>query len=215
MGLLNLFKKKNNTHLAQSTPDVEIPQKRTSDIKYTYTKDGMTRIDFYDDEPELAQTYDFTRLVINPTSLQIANQDVYNCMVVWYSDDKCYAPPEYGPRAVLEEKNILAQIDLQLITIDPEYCYTVMKGLLNKKRVTEYLEAGLQEAPKRPCGNYIGGVKLKETGKYGKFFSEAVGKTVHNSPKMVERRRAYREQMRKKAASQVNKSDIQIDDKSI
>lgn len=217
MGLLDLFKKKNNTHLAQPIPDVEVPQKRTSDINYTYTKDGMTIIDFYDDEPELAQTYNSTRLVINPTALQIANEDVYDCIVSWYYDNSCHTPSECTPKTVLDgQENILAQIDLQLITIDPEYCYMVMKNLLNKNRVTGFLEDGLKENPIRPCGNYISGIiEDEKTGDYVEDFSNKVGIAVHNSPKMVERRKAYIEQMRKKAASQINRDFVQEPDENI
>lgn len=213
MGLLDFFRKKKTKQASQNMSDTNQYQEKVPDIKYSYTKEGILIIDFYDDEPELAQTYDSTRLAINPTALQIANKDVYNCIVSWYS---CYAPAECGPRAVLDgQENILAEIDLQLITIDPEYCYTVMKGLLNKKRVTGFLEDGLKENPIKPCGNYIGGIiEDEKTGDYVEDFSNKVGIAVHNSPKIVEFRKAYIEQMRKKAASQVNNSNTQINDKS-
>ena len=96
MGLLNLFKKRKNTHLSQETSDIEQFQKKKPNISYSYTKEGILTIDFYDDEPSLSQTYDSIRLAINPVALQIENQDIYNCMVSWYYDDSCYAPSECG-----------------------------------------------------------------------------------------------------------------------
>lgn len=207
MGLLDLFRKKKTKQASQNMSDTNQYQEKVPDIKYSYTKEGILIIDFYDDEPSVSQTYDSTRLAINPTALQIENKDVYNCIVSWYYDDSCYAPAECGSRAVLDGQ-ILAQIDLQLITIDPEYCYMVMKNLLNKNRVTGFFEDGLKENPIRPCGNYIGGIiEDEETGDYVEAFSNEVGIAVHNSPKMVKRRKRYSEQLKEKA-SQTSQNSI-------
>ncbi len=212
MGLLDLFKKKKNIHPSQAISDAEQFKKNEPNIKYSYTKEGILVVDFYDDELGISQTYDSTRLAINPTALQIENEDVYNCIVSWYYDDSCYAPSECGSRIVSDgQENVLAQIDLQLITLDPEYAYMVMKKLLNKNNVIGHLEDGLKENPFEPCGNYVGGVLENDTtGEYQMYFSPDVGKAVHNSPKMTKRRENYKKQLKEKA-SQVDYSGHKMD----
>lgn len=213
MGLLNLFKKRKNTHLSEETSDTEQFQKKKPNISYSYTKEGILTIDFYDDEPSLSQTYDSIRLAINPVALQIENQDIYNCMVSWYYDDSCYAPSECGSRIVSDgQENILAQIDLQLIRLDPEYVYILMKKILNKNNVIGHVEDGLKENSARPCGNYVGGIIEDDvTGEYQEYFSKEVGKAVHNSTKMIERRERYRNQLKEKASQFNYSSSRQMD----
>lgn len=49
---------------------------------------------------------------------------------------------------------VLAQINVYLLQTDPNYCYIVIKELLDKKRVEGYLYRGLQKDAEQPCGMY-------------------------------------------------------------
>lgn len=198
MGIFDLFKKKKS-----KIPNMEIEQlqKRIPEVKYDYSKDGNFAMNFYDAEPALAQAYDNTRLVINPIPLNFANEKVYECNVIWYIDDSCYSESDTEPRAVtIDKQRILMQIDLPLARMDQQYAYLIMKNFLNHNRIIKYIEGGLQDNPELPCGNYVGGVRQNETtGEYKEFFSNKVGKAVHNSPQMVACRNKHKRKLQESA----------------
>ena len=109
-----------------------------------------------------------------------------------------------------EYRGVLAEIDLELLQTDPNYCNMVMKELLDKQRVERYLESGLQETPEHPCGKYIGGIRQTEKG-YGKFFSTIVGKASHNSELMVNRKQEHREMIEKQRQKAIADKKAQIE----
>lgn len=220
MGLFDRFKKK------EKEPEIKkgLNQEQSSyEIEYKATRDGRLQVDFYDKGTKFSQFYDTTRLVVDNRPIILAGQEVRNCIVSWYSqDDVVLLDPQYENESLnaRDYRGVLAQIDPTLLQTDKDYCSVVMRKLLDKKRVTKYLEDGLQETPNQPCGKYIGGVKPTEKG-YGKFFSLPVGKASHNSDLMVNCRREYRENIEAKKQKEIadKKSQIQqlqseIDDMS-
>ena len=104
---------------------------------------------------------------------------------------------------------MLLELDLELLENDINYCNMVMKKLLDKERVEKYLENGLEETPKQPCGKYVGGVKKTENG-YTKFFSTTVGQASHNSELMVNRRKEHREMLERKKQKDIENKRAQI-----
>lgn len=170
------------------------------------------QVDFYDKNAKVGQFYDTTRLVVDNRPIMLAGQEVRNCIVSWYSqDDAVFLDSEYEGESLnaRDYRGILAQIDPTLLQTDENYCSVVMRKLLDKKRVTKYLEEGLQETPEQPCGKYIGGVKLTEKG-YGKFFSLPVGRVSHNSDLMINRRREHRENIEAKKQREIANKRAQI-----
>lgn len=192
------------------------------EIKYGITNDGRLQIDFYDMQADFKQFYDTTRLIVSDETLNLANQEVCNCMVSWYGRDDCQMLDEttgkFEIQSAKDYKDILAQIDINLLKSDSNYCNKVMKSLLNKKRVENYLEAGLEENPEHLCGNYVGGIRKNERG-YEKFFSTEVGKASHRSDLMVNKRHKHKEELEAKMQraiydkkAQIEKLNKEIDD---
>ena len=182
------------------------------------------QVEFYDTKANFKKFYDITRLLINKKPLIMSGKEVYNCLVSWYGSEDCQMFNENSgkfesPRAT-EYRNILTQIDLNLLQNDPDYCKIVMQNLLNMERVEKYLDMGLEETPEHPCGKYIGGV-MKFGNQYKKFFSETIGKASHNSETMINKRKRHRERIEyaKKMAIERKKAEIaklqtEIDDLS-
>lgn len=209
MGLFDRFKKKEK---GLKINNIINENEKSYEIEYGTTRDGRLQVDFYDKSAKVGQLYDTTRLVVDNRPLILANQEVRNCIVSWYSqDDAIFADPEYEGESLnaRDYRGILAQIDPMLLQTDENYCSVVMRKLLDQKRVIKYLEDGLQETPEQPCGKYIGGVKPTEKG-YGKFFSLSVGRASHNSDLMINRRREYRESIEAKKQSGIANKKAQI-----
>lgn len=198
MGIFDLFKRKKNN--ISNMVATEQPQKRIPEIKYGGANGSFT-MDFEDDEPNFAQDYTNTKLVINSKPLTYAGREVYECDVFWYKDDGCYCADDNKPMCTLINKqHILTEIDLPLARMDQEYAHVIMKDLLKYNRIIKFIEDGLKDAPENPCGNYIGGVKQDETtGEYKEFYSDKVGLAVHNSPSMVSRRMEHKIKLQKRA----------------
>lgn len=192
------------------------------EVQFGETEDGRLQVDFYDNKADFKQFYDTTRLIANPQPLNsYGDKNVLNCIVSWYGQDDAQmlnkrTGQEIGRRA--EYRGILAQIDLNLLQTDPNYCYIVMKGLLEKKRVEKYLDRGLEENPELPCGKYIGGIEERE-GRYKKVFDPSVGRQSHYSNLMINRRKENREKQEiskqqeiENRKKQIEKLQAEIDD---
>lgn len=213
MGLLDKFRKKTENVQPEINNKEEIDLK-TFDIEYGTTTDGRLQVDFYDMQADFKQFYDTTRLIVSDNPLNLAGQEVYNCIVSWYGQNDCQMLDErtgkFESQRSRQYRGVLAQIDLNLLKSDSDYCNKVMKGLLNKKRVERYLEAGLEETPGQPCGKYIGGVRQTEKG-YSKFFSPAVGKASHNSNLMIKRRQEHRARIEAAKQKAIDDKKAQIE----
>lgn len=190
MGFLDRFKKSDNMNTStQPSPRVE---EQPIKVKYSVLPNGNFQVEFYNRNAEFKKFYDTTRLIIGRQALNLAGHAVCNCAVSWYGkDDHQMVNEKTGqlesPRAG-QYKGVLAELDLRLLQTDPNYCSMVMQDLMDKQRVERYLEDGLQEQPKVPCGKYIGGIRQSEQG-YTKFFNPSVGLVSHNSDLMIGRRR--------------------------
>lgn len=207
MGLFDRFKK-NKQETDKKVDNIS----KDYEIKYGMSQDGRLQIDFYDRNIKVGQFYDTTRLIVGDKTVVLANQRVQNCIVSWYrQDDTIFSDPQYENESIdaRSYKGVLAQIDPVLLQSDEKYCSNVMRYLLNKKRVNQYLENGLQESPEHPCGKYIGGMRKTENG-YSKFFNIDAGIASHNSRLMVERRRENREKMEQKKRMEIDRKRAEI-----
>ena len=192
MGLFNKFKKEKNENIQEKQT---LPCQLASSI----TADGKLQLDFYDARADFKQFYDTTRLILNK-QVQVNNTILTEAFISYYSDNDAVVlnndGQEFGRR--VQYKKILMDVDTNLLQRDNNYCDYVMKALLNEKRVNEYLERGLQENSEQPCGNYVGGVRTTDNG-YKKVFDPVVGKMVHESLEMKQKReknRARQEQIK-------------------
>ena len=211
MGLLDIFKRKeNNIPKVNYEPRVE---QQPSNVNLKPTKDGRLQVDFYDSEAEFRKFYDTTRLIVKGIPLNIEGQEVYECEVSWYGQNDCQMfhkeTGEFSSLRAINYREVLAQIDLDLLQNDPNYCQILMKGLLDKDRVEKYLENGLQETPQTPCGKYIGGIQQTEYG-YIKIFSQLVGQASHNSRSMVNKRQERRKQIEDLKRREIDNKKAQI-----
>lgn len=211
MGFFDIFKKSNKSMMPEhNKPKVEIPSFETT---FKPTQDGRLQVDFFDRNAEFSKFYDTTRLIVNGNPIKISGHDVYECMVSWYGDSDCQMlnkeTGEFESLRACDYRNILAQIDLDLLQTNPDYCKQVMKNLLDRRRVERYIDTGLQEKPNHPCGNYIGGVIETEQG-YRKYFSQTIGERVHNSTQMIRKRQEYRELKERARQQQIRNKQAQI-----
>lgn len=187
MGLFDIFKNKE-----QSANTYVQPQENR--LPYTIRKcineNGKLQIDFEDNNADFKQFYDTTRLILDGQALCVNDNIIQKALVSWYGSDECVMfgenGEEIGRRTEYEE--VYLGIDQNLIQTDNNYCYAVMKNLLNKKRIEQYLQRGMQEQPENPCGNYVGEIVKNERG-YVKIFKTEVGRAVHNSGFMQQKRK--------------------------
>lgn len=197
MKFLDRLKKSNKTNIENVANNRQPIQQLPFDIKYDIDDNGNLQVEFYDKNADFKKFYDTTRLIVSKQPLDIKGHKVYNCAVSWYENSDCkmlnQETEQFDSLRALDYKGVLAEIDLDLLKEDKNYCNAVMKKLLDKQRVEKYLENGLQETPEKPCGKYIGGVRQTEKG-YDKFFSTAVGQASHNS-KLMRNRRQERKAM--------------------
>ena len=191
MRLLDRFRKKQSekNQIHEETNN-ELP----FDIEFSIMPDGCFKIEFFDKQADFKQFYDVTRLIVNPKTINICGESMHNCLISWYGNNDAIMFDENG-RDIgnrSQYKRILVGINLELLRKDPEYCSILMKGLLNKKRVEEYLNRGLQENPDIPCGIYVGEIIKTSENNYRKYFSNKVGMMSHNSGYMVNKRNEKR-----------------------
>lgn len=208
MKFLNLFKMKNQINHAEPTNQI----KRAYSIHMSHTKDGRLQIDFQDNKTDMKHFYDTTRLIVNDKPIQIGQYTIYDCDISWYGSTDATMLDKNGEEfsRKTEYRSILAEIDIDKMQNDSNYCEFVMKSLLNQDRVQEYLERGLQDSPEIPCGRYVGGVKDNGDGTYNKYFSTGVGLISHSSPKMVHQRNEYKRMQEAKKDRQISERQAEI-----
>lgn len=201
MGFLDIFKKqpKNNV---KGTPQPIKQEKRIQNpnsIEYSCTEDGRLVVELYEPNPGPRQFYDTTKLIIDNRVVDLDGRFVQNCMLAWYGQDDAIHLNSRGHDLGRRNqfRNILAEIDKNLLFEDESYCLAVMKQLLNQNRVEQYLSRGLEDTPEIPCGKYVGGIRQRGE-IYEKFFNIELGKVSHNSPEMVEKRQKLNEQRRQR-----------------
>lgn len=213
MGFLDRFKKTGKQDTRNVTNNREAAEQLPFDVSYSRIANGNLQVEFHDRNADFKKFYDSTRLIIDKEPFYMEGHQVYRCAVSWYGDSDCRVwdarEERYNSLRAQDYQRVLAEIDLELLQTDVNYCNMVMKGLLDKQRVEKYLENGLQETPEYPCGEYIGGVRKKEQS-YNKFFSTVVGRASHNSESMVNKRQQYREKMEKQRQEAIENKEAQI-----
>lgn len=192
MGLFDMLKKKEKPQETEQT--IHQKQELPYDINLKLNEEGKLQIDFYDKKAEFRQFYDTTRLIIDNEITNMGKTPIKECRVSWYGkdDDVMFDRKGNEISRSSQYKDILVDIDIGLIQSDYNYCISVMKELVNQKRVEKYLNEGIKENPEMPCGKYIGGIKLIEN-QYKKYFDIQVGEISHNSSEMIDKRKKYRE----------------------
>lgn len=217
MGFLDRFKRKEqNVQQPQQSQQPELP----FDVQFCMTQDGRLQVDFFDKQADFKQFYDSTRLIASMDTFDLGGKPVHNCLVSWYGKNDAVMFDENGMMGrMFDYRGVLAEIDLEQLQTDQNYCYIVMKDLLSKQRVERYLSKGLEENPDTPCGKYIGGVRKMPENQYQKFFSIQTGKACHYSDFMVNRRREVREaeekrrqQIRAQKEAQIKKLQAELDE---
>ena len=212
MGFFDFFKNKKEIPNNQNQKS-SINKDLKFEVDFVLNDKGMLQVDFYDKDKKdtFKQFYDTTRLIIL-NDRTIAGKQVQDCLVSWYGEDDAIMIDndghELGRR--VDYKKIIAQIDKELLLNDPNYCRTVMKGLLNKKRIEEYLEIGMQEDPEIKRGEYIGGV-VRQDGKYSKVFDTLIGRTSHDSDRMKNLRTEKREREENKKQEEILRKKLEIE----
>lgn len=193
MGLLDIFKKKEqiNEQIETVTQEQTLPY----DINLKVNEEGKLQVDFHDKRPDFKEFYDTTRLIIDSQRTDMGSIPLKECRVSWYGEsDMIMIDRETGEEISrrTDYKDILTDIDIGLLQTDYNYCVSVMKNLVNQKRVEKYLNDGLKENPEVPCGKYIGGIRNNQN-KYEKYFDQIAGQKSHNSNEMIDKRNKYRE----------------------
>ena len=204
---MGFFSRKNKEKQPIYTPNYQRPPFQ---INYKTDKDGRLMIEFIDNKYKVGRLYDTTRLVFTNMVENLNGKQVPNFLVSWYNqndavvlDNSC----EVGRRVDYSE--IFADIDINLMQSDEQYCENVMKSLLNENRVESYLDRGLEDYPEYPCGMYIGGVILTQEG-YDKFFDVAAGREAHYKPYMVNRREKHKAKQQQRKQNQIVRNNAEI-----
>ncbi len=205
MSFFDIFKNKKENNIIKNNNAINktsMPQ----EISYLRENNGNYRIDFLDHNADFKQFYDSTRLVIGNSKV-ISNKLVYDCLVSWYNHSDAEYIGQIDSRR--DYKHVLAELDINLLFTDENYCRAVMIDLLNQKRVERYLASGLEEQPEIPCGEYVGGIRFKNNS-YTKYFDTDVGAKVHFSKEMSEKRAEYKLHQEQKRQNIINSKKAMI-----
>ncbi len=203
MGLLDFFRK--NKEVVR--PVQIVPETEKNKIERTITRDGEIQIDFYRGTYDVRRDYDCTRLVIlNKQPENMYGCNVYDCKVSWYHEDDAIMLDEKDSRH--DFKDIKLTVDPYFLQTDDTYATCLMNELLDRTRVNNMLARGMVENPDKPCGNYIGSVAM-EDGKYVKKFNPSIGRAVHNSKEMAEKRRVYQQEESIKREIDAKRKELQ------
>lgn len=210
MGLLDIFKKKEkvNEQIERLPQEKNLPY----DINLKVNEEGKLQVDFHEKRPDFKQFYDTTRLIIDGQRTDMGAIPLKECRVSWYGESDAIMIDNKTGQEISRRndyKDILADIDINLLQTDDNYRVSVMKLLLNEKRVEKYLNDGLKENPEIPCGKYIGGIKNMQN-TYGKYFDRIAGQRSHNSNEMINKRNKYRmlQELRKQEQIKVKQEEM-------
>lgn len=200
MGFLDFFRKSKEP----IEPAPRVLQVEKNKIERTITRNGEIQIDFYRRTHDVRKDYDSTRLVIsNKLPEYMYKSNVYDCKVSWYCESDAMMIDENDSRH--DFKDIKLTVDPYLLQTDNAYATCLMYALLDKARVNDMLARGMVDNPDNPCGNYVGSVIFKD-GNYVKNFNRDIGRAVHNSKEMAQKRSVYQAEQRKKVEER--KSEI-------
>ncbi len=205
MGFFDKFKnKKENNNIIND--NIIQQNSMPHEILYSREENGNFEIDFLDHQADFKQLYDSTRLIVSDPKI-ISNKLVYDCLVSWYNNSDAEYIGQVDSRT--DYKHVLAELDMNLLLKDENYCRAVMVNLLDKKRVEKYLASSLEDYPEIPCGEYVGGITLKDNS-YKKYFDVNVGICAHFSEEMTQKRTIYKLQQEQKRQDKINSNKEKI-----
>lgn len=198
----NFFKGKNNKE-QERIQAFERQREEENKIKITHSmKNVGGPIEFRRYKPNMDMQHfydnDTTVMIINPQVYSVEGQQVFNCKVGWTRDSNAVIYNEYDFQA-LDYQDVFVSVNIPKLIEDGEYAEEFMRQVLSEEHVMKYVNMGLEESPKVPCGNYIGGIYKKADGRYQEYIDPDVGKAIHNSKMMVDRRQANRKEQTRKA----------------
>lgn len=150
--------------------------RKTEDFIMIRDDEGKIWIEYrYEDKSHhtISFVYQRTRLIVNNIEDNIAN-----CSVYWSDINNVaeYINGKMIVRLTVGETKLALEWYNNLL-LDDEYIRFLMKYLLDKKRVSKYLE---QNSNKEYT--YIGGVR-EINGEYRKFFDKEINKSLNNKIK--------------------------------
>ena len=158
-----------------------------------------------------------TRILIDKTALRINGEELYKCIISWYSadSDMCYPNEKHGNYDYKVSKfDILVQMDVYELFNNKEYFKYFMESLLKEERVMKILN----EKEKTESGSYIGKIEKIE-GKYKRIFNEDLEKICSNLEENIQSRERYLkiEKLRKtrnKIIAQRNEKTLELNIKN-
>ena len=212
MGFFSRFMNKGKKDIAQEHhyPNTDI-NRPPYEVSSEYTPEGYLQVEVRENYPKDDQFYDITRLIIqgSPVIMTSDRIPVLNCLVSHYGSSDCILigsdGREYGRRS--DYRHVLAEFDVNLLLKDKTYAYSVLVGLLNKSRVDRYLNDGMKDNPKHPCGIYVGGINPSTRVKY---FDPNVGRESHYSPKMQDKRARAKEAAIERMKDEYQRNQMRI-----
>ncbi len=123
-----------------------------------------------------------TKLIIDPyhrTDLGDKYEHLYNCVFLSYDHDDTQRFKDEIPLTAYQ-KDIVLDIDPNLILHDPIFFTFFMKIVISLKRVEKYIANGCEKNPEIPSGNYLGGAVYDNKGRLQKRFDPYIGSLIHS-----------------------------------
>ncbi|MDE5830812.1 MAG: hypothetical protein K2H53_04000, partial [Clostridia bacterium] len=198
----------------------EIQKEPRDTVKFFKTPEGMEALEYYNANPRPGQFYDTTRIVINNKARIIENTEIYDLWVSHFNETDVVflddSGKESGSRT--DYKHIIASIDPELIKTDPDYIQCLVKGLLERNRVEDFISKAMKDEEElektgassdMPHGMYVGCVtKVGES--YKKGFDPRVGRAMHEAPEMKAERAKYKERQKEIMKENVQRRQAEI-----
>lgn len=144
MGLLDriLGKDKNKEDTIQEK------QREVKDtVKFFRGPQGLEGIEYYNANPKPGQFYDTTRVVINNQCKIVEGTEIYDLWVSHFNETDVVFLDDDGRESgsKTDYTHVIASIDPELIKTDPDYIECLVKGLLERNRVEDYISKAMKD----------------------------------------------------------------------
>ena len=174
------FPNNNDIEISQNNNDIEISQTEQGRLIVKFLNGGsittlvIDNVDYFFEDGESS----FQKCMIshrNQFSVMILKPNEWGVMIGGYYQ-------------------IYTRVDRNKLQEDELYCRYVMDGLLNRDRVERYINMGMQEHPKKKCGNYVGEVFYDTSDMCWRLgFDNDLGSKIHDTQEMREKREKYKQ----------------------
>ena len=128
--------------------------------------------------------YDTIRLILNMQPVQIPTMpevtNLYAGWVSWYGRSDPVL--QEGQNRSENYQQILIQYDPYMLKSDTNYQMMLMEGLLEERRVKQYIQDALSNHPQRANGFYLGSIEIKPDHTLGKFLNSQIGRYCQYMP---------------------------------